>query len=72
MLSRRVLFLVSLVAIAASFFVLGVMHARNQEAVERASFDAKLEAIRAQLTHSSAQIRTAGTSGCAWSGSSVG
>jgi hypothetical protein len=65
MLSRRVLFLVSLVAIAASFFVLGVMHARNQEAVERASFDAKLEAIRAQLTHSSTQIRTAGTSGLA-------
>ena len=63
MLSRRVLFLASLVAIAASFFVLGVLHARNQEAVERASFDAKLEAIRAQLTHSSAQTRAAGTSG---------
>src|ERR1700720_4318086 len=47
--SRRVVFLVSVIATAISCFTLGVMHTRRGDAVVRASYDAQLDAIRAEV-----------------------
>ena len=49
MISRRFLFLIALVTTAACFFLLGVFHARTDDAEERATYDAKLDAIRAEV-----------------------
>lgn len=46
MRARLLLFFAALLAIAASFFVLGVFHARTEEAEARASYDARLEAVQ--------------------------
>jgi S1-C subfamily serine protease len=46
---RRVVVLVSLIATAASFFTLGVLHARRSDAASQASYDAKLDAIQAEV-----------------------
>src|SRR5262249_9157486 len=68
MISRRFLFVVALVTTAACFFLLGTFHARTGDAVERAEYDAKLDAIRAEVRHQLKSVRgpevlTAGTSG---------
>jgi hypothetical protein len=68
MISRRFLFLVALVTTAACFFLLGTFHARTGDAAERAEYDAKLDAIRAEVRHELGRRRTpdvltAGTSG---------
>jgi hypothetical protein len=64
MFSRRLLILVALVTTATSFFLLGVFHARTDDAYELASYDAQLDAIRAELNRSRrAEERPAGTSG---------
>jgi hypothetical protein len=68
MISRRFLFVVALVTTAACFFLLGTFHARAGDAVERAEYDAKLDAIRAEVRHElktvrSPEVLTAGTSG---------
>jgi hypothetical protein len=68
MISRRFLFVVALVTTAACFFLLGTFHARTGDAVERAEYDAKLDAIRAEVRHELGRARnpevlTAGTSG---------
>jgi len=68
MVSRRFLFVVALVTTAACFFLLGTFHARTGDAVERAEYDAKLDAIRAEVRHElgrarSPEVVTAGTSG---------
>ena len=68
MISRRFLFVVALVTTAACFFLLGTFHARADDAVERAEYDAKLDAIRAEVRHElgrgrSPEVLTAGTSG---------
>jgi trypsin-like peptidase len=49
MISRRVLILATLTATAAFFFTLGVWHTRTSDAATRASYDAKLEMIRAEV-----------------------
>lgn len=49
MLSRRSLFLAALSAIAASFFMLGVFHARSGEAADRQALEARLAAMRTEL-----------------------
>ena len=49
MVSRRLLTVVALVTTAVSFFLLGVFHARTDDAFEFASYDAKLDAIRAEV-----------------------
>jgi hypothetical protein len=68
MLSRRLPFVVSLITTAVSFFLLGVFHARTGDALERASYDAKLDAVRAEMRHQLGKVRQlesdiAGTSG---------
>lgn len=68
MISRRFLFVVALITTAACFFLLGTFHARTDDAVERAEYDAKLDAIRAEVRHElgrarSPEVLTAGTSG---------
>ena len=47
--ARRVVFLVSVIATAVSCFTLGVMHTRRGDAAVRASYDAQLDAIRAEV-----------------------
>src|SRR5918995_3038205 len=65
MVSRRTVFSTSILATAVSFFTLGVVHSRSEDA----SYDAKLEAIRAEVrielgrTRTSDAVVPAGTSG---------
>jgi S1-C subfamily serine protease len=60
MLSRRLLFLASLTAISASFFMLGVFHARSGEAADRLLLETRLAAMRAELRSEAARKATAG------------
>jgi S1-C subfamily serine protease len=46
---RRVAIATSLIATAVSFFTLGVLQARRSDLESRASYDAKLDAIRAEV-----------------------
>jgi hypothetical protein len=70
MISRRVVFLTSIIATAASSFTLGVIHTRRGDTSIRASYDEKLDAIRAELQsemrktrHLEAAAVPAGTTG---------
>jgi S1-C subfamily serine protease len=67
MISRRFLVLVTLTTTAVCFFLLGDFHARTNDEYERASYDAKLDALRAELRHQMGtrvlEARPAGTSG---------
>ena len=49
MVSPRLVFVASLTATAASFFTLGVLHARRQDVGSRAAYDAQLAALRAEM-----------------------
>ena len=49
MISRRVIFFACLIATAASCFTLGVLHSRRGDASTRASSDATIETIRAEV-----------------------
>jgi len=49
MVSRRVVFLSSILATAISFFTLGLMHARDTGASMRAAYDARLDALRDEV-----------------------
>jgi hypothetical protein len=49
MVSRRLIFVTSIVATAISFFTLGVMHTWRNDAAAGTSYDAKLDAIRAEV-----------------------
>ena len=49
MVSRRVVFLSSILATALSFFTLGLIHARGADASARAAYDARLEALRDEV-----------------------
>ena len=49
MISRRAVFITSIVATAVSFFTLGIMHARRTETLAATAYDAKLDAIRAEV-----------------------
>jgi hypothetical protein len=67
MISRRAAFSTSIIATAISFFTLGVVHTRR--ASQDASYDAKLDAIRAEVrselgkTERNSTVVPAGTSG---------
>jgi Trypsin-like peptidase domain len=70
MISRRAVFLTSIIATAASSFTLGVIHTRRGDTSIRASYDEKLDAIRAELQsemrktrHLEAAAVPAGTTG---------
>jgi Trypsin-like peptidase domain len=49
MISRRFIFLISLIATAVSFFTLGIVHQRRTEALDARAYDAKFEAFRAEV-----------------------
>jgi hypothetical protein len=49
MVSRRVVFLSSILATALSCFTLGLIHARGADASVRAAYDARLEALRDEV-----------------------
>ena len=49
MVSRRLLLLGALVAIAASFFTLGVVRTRRAEASVNAAYDARIDALRDEV-----------------------
>ncbi len=68
MVSRRFLTLIALLSTAVAFFLLGDFHARTDTAADRAEYDAKLDAIRAEFRSQIGRPRTpavvpAGTSG---------
>src|SRR5689334_15740145 len=69
MISRRLVFVSSVVATAISFFTLGVLHTRRSDAATEAAYEAKLEAIRnevkSEIAHSPNQTpaKLAGTTG---------
>jgi hypothetical protein len=48
-MSRRLVFTTSILATAILFFTLGAIHARRRDAASRASYDAKLDAIRSEV-----------------------
>jgi Trypsin-like peptidase domain len=69
MMSRRLVFTTSVLAIAIFSFMLGAIHTRRRDAASRASYDAKLDAIRSEVrseigksTRAEA-VATSGTSG---------
>jgi trypsin-like peptidase len=68
MVSRRVVFVTSLIATAISCFTLGLIHARQRDLVTRVSYERELQALRAEV-HSSLgghrveAVLPAGTSG---------
>jgi hypothetical protein len=49
MVLRRILFFTSILATAISFFTLGLIHARGVDASARATYDARLEALRDEI-----------------------
>jgi hypothetical protein len=57
MISRRAVFLTSIIATAASSFTLGVIHTRRGDTSIRASYDEKLDAIRAELQSEMSKTR---------------
>jgi hypothetical protein len=68
MVSRRFLTAIAIISTAVAFFLLGDFHARAGDAVDRAEYDAKLDAIRAEVRSQigrerTAPVLTAGTSG---------
>jgi hypothetical protein len=68
MVSRRFLTAITIISTAVAFFLLGDFHARAGDAADRAEYDAKLDAIRAevrsQIGHERAPAAVpAGTSG---------
>jgi hypothetical protein len=49
MISRRFLVVISLLTTATSFFLLGVFHTQKQDGLERATYEARLDALRTEL-----------------------
>src|SRR4051812_32263631 len=74
MVSRRFLTAISIISTAVAFFLLGDFHARAGDAVDRAEYDAKLDAFRAEVRsqigreHAVVPAGTAGTAGNASAG----
>lgn len=68
MSSSRLPFAIALTTTATSFFILGVFHARTAIAVDRATYDVQLDAIRADVRRALTggrhrSVETVGTSG---------
>ena len=57
MVSRRFLAVVSTITTAAAFFLLGVFHERTDDAAVRANYDARLDALRAELRTQLGKVR---------------
>ncbi|MBS1818837.1 MAG: trypsin-like peptidase domain-containing protein [Acidobacteria bacterium] len=68
MVSRRFLTTIAIISTAVAFFFLGDFHARTNEAATRAEYDAKLDALRAEIRsqigqEEAALLEVRGTSG---------
>jgi len=68
MVSRRLVFSSSIIATALSCYALGVVQSHREDVAMRAAVDAKLDAIRAEVSNAerrprTAAVATAGTSG---------
>jgi hypothetical protein len=68
--TRRLIFTTSVLATAILFFMLGTIHARRRDAASRASYEAKLDAIRTEVrselgksARAEAPVEPAGTTG---------
>ncbi|HUR34694.1 MAG TPA: serine protease [Vicinamibacterales bacterium] len=77
MVSRRFLTAITIISTAVAFFLLGDFHARAGDAADRAEYDAKLDAIRAEVRSQIGHVRqpsvlTAGTAGEASAGARPG
>ncbi len=59
MVSRRFLAVVSIITTAAAFFLLGVFHERTDDAAVRAAYDARFDALRAELRTQLGKARAA-------------
>jgi len=57
MMSRRLVFVVSIAATAVSFFTLGVLHTRRAEAVADTNYHAQIESLRAEMRTQLGQVR---------------
>src|SRR5262249_43956278 len=75
MVSRRLVFALSILATAVSCYTLGVIHARRTDVLVANAYDAKIDAIRAEvhttLGHAARQNATAQTAGTAGRASAV-
>src|SRR5262245_23281776 len=49
MILRRLILLTSLIATAVSCFTLGIMHQRRKEVLDARAYDAKFQALRAEV-----------------------
>ena len=58
MVSRRFLVIVAIISTAAAFFLLGVFHERTDDVAVQAAYDAKLDALRAELRSQIGKVRT--------------
>jgi hypothetical protein len=70
MITRRFIVVIALLTTATSFFLLGVIHTQRHGALERATFDARLDALRAEMRTQveraiGSDLFAAGTSGLA-------
>ena len=69
MVSRRTVFVASVLATAVSFYTLGIIHARHTDAIVERAYDAKIDAIRTEVrtelgrTRRTEAVLPAGTSG---------
>src|SRR5689334_10079065 len=68
MVSRRFLTAIAIITTAAAFFLLGDFHARAGDAADRAEYDAKLDAIRAEVRSQLGHERVAAVQPAATSG----
>ena len=58
MISRRLVFVTSLIATAVSCFTLGILHARRHDAASRTAYEHELQALRAEVRSELGQVRT--------------
>lgn len=58
---RRVFFILSILPIAAGFFLLGNLYAGSRDALTRADYDARLDALRSQLTRTTGRANPSET-----------
>lgn len=72
MVSRRFLIVIALLSTAVAFFLLGDFHARTGVAVDRAEYDAKLDALRAEVRTQLGSPRESAALPAGTSGTSVG
>jgi trypsin-like peptidase len=69
MVTRRTVFIAAVLATAVSFYTLGIIHERHSDAIVEQAYDAKIDAIRAEVrtelgrTHRTEAVVPAGTSG---------